>query len=934
MQQSCNAFKHLQNCLLTQKSRRTGSHLQSRPIQQSTIAAGCTRNDGLRRLVTFEPSLPPQTATDFSRQNFALPVVFNQRASLSTGMTSSDDGVMLMRRRQAKGVTDTVQSILEHLRGRNDSSHRNVTLKWYNEKEKYKRQEQWKPQQFAHPTIQSATPNSTAALSSDDANHNKHDPSNNDFRFRHVLTVNAPQQDHLLTCLDDGMETMHVATTHKTDDEFPLDTQSISDGTAYDDNADDQSHVRDTQDALKNGICLLRAMSSNDFDLYDSITDDHDILLDHMDQPTENYTLRQVQDDKTMEVLSISPSENVHKRVAEHDTANFLQEIKFSLRSPSNDTHFCNILLLRVALTMALSHDLVLEALMNIFHRMQLLAGAGAEQMQPNEDTYEIVIHALHKRLRSFTTGTDVIHSSLRNENFGAIWNHYSLLEALQLCDASSHLDLALQLVARISDDNDDRATSIHVPPAVFQILVRMSKRLNRVEDAATVVKICLERHQRRGRYSFSQEEIESVLVNVLRWPDHHRSGQRVGSAPAIHKVLAVLKEFPDFRPGYRFWREAIVVSARGADLDVKRWIMVRDAFQNLSVNVEDYWPDHKLLTIGLKASEALDDASLAADIVRRIAVQGARSMTLKSSTSQFIAADMSTDSLPSQRTGTMDLLSVFDLEKAVMICRHDAAALRSLLESIFDLSGRIPLTFQQYLFELGVKSYAAKHEPETAEALLVTLIDRGFELSEDTYGAVIYAFAKAGQPDQALLFFQDMESGELPCNPGPSSYNGLIVSHLLSHAWSKVFEKYEAMQQKGMLPLPPTHHAALLATYRCGGKETMLDLLDKIVASEAPLSASTCKWAAKIVLELDGKTASLSSDDLQSLIVNAVDDDVAESLRTIMGSWTMAERKEESVATGSISRVEHERKRRQAWAEFLLSLNRHTQLRLQARDI
>jgi hypothetical protein len=548
----------------------------------------------------------------------------------------------------------------------------------------------------------------------------------------------------------------------------------------------------------------------------------------------------------------------------------------------------------------------MLEAMMKAFQQMERLAAAGAE-MVPDNLTYEIVLQALNKRLVDSKTGVRLVRGMMSKPG---VWNQYSLMAAVELCERRNDLKLALAIV---SDIKNNPQTSTAVPARAYQLLIQMAKKDDQIEKAATVVRLCLDEYLKYRGPSAPQHDIDAVLIDAIRWIDRNRSGQRVDNTNSIKKLMDVLEEFPTYKPGFSFWKAVIFASVKGTADNSARWHLVRDAFNRLSHSVPWYWPNHKLLLLGLEASEALRDPAFAADLVNRVARNG-----IAATSKPHISGGSDVEL-------TTDLFSPVDLERAIIICLGDAEAMRSILENIFDLGDRIPALFQRRLYELGVKGYAANREADAAEALLLTLVDRGLDVSEEAFGAVIHAFAVDRQSDRALKMFYDMESGALSCPPGPASYNGMVLSHVLSHSWPDALELYAVMAKDAIDPLSATHHSTLLATFRLFGKEKAVLLLDKLLVSNAHLTEQTYKLAAKIVLDLPGKAEALSSDSLSDRVLDEHGVDSKGVLRDIMGAWRMAEQKQERGASGSLAATELMARRRGAWSQFLTQLVRYT---------
>lgn len=653
---------------------------------------------------------------------------------------------------------------------------------------------------------------------------------------------------------------------------------------------DNQLEQRKLEEIFHSGLVLLRCMSRQEFAAYDlvGVPDVAEASEGVIDSELENGQMKR--DTKTDETWAASIDDSYR-----------------IMNIPNLDIESFNVTLLCMALDTNMSREEILESLMIALQQMNQLVDAGADSLQLDATTYEIILHALNKRVLAFKTGNDLVKELLDKQ---VDWNRHSLMAAVQLCDKRNNMELALRLVTQVSAME---GRSFKIPASVYNLIIKMAKKDGLVDGAMAAVRLCLKEY---AVYRMdSQHDADSVLINAVQWLDRDRSGRSIDTTASIEKLLGLIDEWPSYKPGFKVWKEIIAASAKGAPSNHRRWQLVQTAFRALAADVPGYWPDHRLLLHGIEACHVLNDVSLAADLIHRIANNAPGSIA-KADDDERYSSD--------QRYQSTDLFSVFDLERIVNICLNDSHALRSVMEDIFDLGDRIPLPFRQRLFELGVKGYAANNEPDTAEALLLALCDGGLELGEDAFGAVLHSFVLNKQPDRALQMFHAMESGELTSRPGASSYNGLILAKILAHDWSAAVELYSAMIEVGVTPLPATNHSALLATYRLGGKVKALSFLEGLISSHAHLTISTCNLAAKIALDLAERTETLTSDVLRDRVIEANEAEMKNYLRTIMGSWRLAENQQaihEHGATAAFTPIELEEQRRKAWDVFLKNL-------------
>jgi len=124
---------------------------------------------------------------------------------------------------------------------------------------------------------------------------------------------------------------------------------------------------------------------------------------------------------------------------------------------------------------------------------------------------------------------------------------------------------------------------------------------------------------------------VDHVLIQALRWPARNSRGRKTDTTAYLQQFMTflLLEQQPSrpqppqqqlYIPGPAVWEQCIVSSAKGAPHDPARWHLVRNGFDQWS-RVADpaYRPNHRLLRHGLDVSEALHDASLAADLLFRL---------------------------------------------------------------------------------------------------------------------------------------------------------------------------------------------------------------------------------------------------------------------------------------------------------------------------
>jgi pentatricopeptide repeat protein len=168
----------------------------------------------------------------------------------------------------------------------------------------------------------------------------------------------------------------------------------------------------------------------------------------------------------------------------------------------------------------------------------------------------------------------------------------------------------------------------------------------------------------------------------------------------------------------------------------------------------------------------------------------------------------------------------------------------------------------------------------------LLTLV---LSTSEDLHGAVLYHLVVDDKIEEALDLFGKMEEQQsgLTTTPGTSSYNAILLAHVRSQSWDAALSLYEIMKEKDISANPQTIQSLVLATYKTGGKLSVLTLLESLLATgEAIFDERTVLLAARVLLpdapgSIDGIRSMLRvmGDRNESLKRPALD--LTRSLRT-----------------------------------------------------
>jgi hypothetical protein len=111
---------------------------------------------------------------------------------------------------------------------------------------------------------------------------------------------------------------------------------------------------------------------------------------------------------------------------------------------------------------------------------------------------------------------------------------------------------------------------------------------------------------------------LDEIFVHTIKWPSKNRLSGFIDNSSLIADIISLLENETIYVAGFPVWRELIKTSSFRAKFIPIRWEYVVKSFRYLQVAEPLYWPDHQLLRQGLLASDALVNADLAMDLLRR----------------------------------------------------------------------------------------------------------------------------------------------------------------------------------------------------------------------------------------------------------------------------------------------------------------------------
>jgi hypothetical protein len=501
---------------------------------------------------------------------------------------------------------------------------------------------------------------------------------------------------------------------------------------------------------LHSCLALLRAMSRNDW----AVVDDQSLLLtSDADENDEEHATHESSLDPGQ---SFTSSNKGLQEKDDHDYNSINNETSlddvddelfWTLRQlkrgdvavESIDDY--NLVLARIGLAAELNHDDILEAIFDTLHQIKSAAAAKTSTVNisgPNATTYEILLLIMIKRLGAFRSALDLVRRDMIHQTSSSPFSSHlctttTLEAAIQLCEKSGDLDLARKLwripksknVAHDADaSKDNDRIEVRRTNRAHHSMLNMFKAVDARDEAIESLRTSLRDNDRE-----INSGLDRVFVNAINWPNRNRKGEPIDNLPVLVSILDILNENTLYIPDVSVLKQLLISVSRGAELENhKRWKVVQRIFRKIASSYSAFHVDEGLMSIGLEASEALLDSTLAAEMVTRM-LDGefghGRIGVMMTQTNHFAHHELSsktTNRLPSSRS----------ILKAMDICVGcgDAASSRRILdcaETHYD-AAQIPKAIRQRLFVSTLKVCATVGQGQLAEQLLSTMLSRDLE--------------------------------------------------------------------------------------------------------------------------------------------------------------------------------------------------------------
>ncbi|KAL3903700.1 MAG: hypothetical protein SGARI_005257, partial [Bacillariaceae sp.] len=304
--------------------------------------------------------------------------------------------------------------------------------------------------------------------------------------------------------------------------------------------------------------------------------------------------------------------------------------------------------------------------------------------------------------------------------------------------------------------------------------------------------------HKLNDARILSRDAEDKLLMSICRWPKTTRQGNFVNLSSFLLDILSMVKEMVAYgqKPGLSVWMSLINNMNVTAQKDPSLWNHIASAMKAVLDLHPQYNFGGKLAIIGLNASIAGEDASLAAVILQRMAQKNRRNPPLHQSDGRIDNMDPPS-SIP------------FAVVKSAMeLClqQSDAASAEIIFSSIKGLEA---------YYRDGIL-----HELESLENL---------------YGAVLHSLVLHNRQDEAEALVHSMESGDdgMDVTPGTSCYDALLVGRVRSHDWEAAIGIYDTMKERGVSMGPQTIQGLVLAHQQIGGKEAVVSAMEEILRND-----------------------------------------------------------------------------------------------------
>ena len=237
----------------------------------------------------------------------------------------------------------------------------------------------------------------------------------------------------------------------------------------------------------------------------------------------------------------------------------------------------------------------------------------------PDESTFRILLKAYNGRLMAYSEAIKLSKSIILNPRVDHDSDSITsevLYEGLKACRIKMDLASARMMMDAVVALSENGIGSFR--PSLGSVMMMLD--MLRVKDCRSEALDFVEKLERRRM--ISQKAQDKVLLSLCGWPTHSSSGERIDLssfyADVMSRMETTTREYKRRRCGIHVWAKLIERMEVAAKFDPSLWRSIVRAIKTVSVVYPDNFFNWKLTTIGLEAARLTDDASMAADILRR----------------------------------------------------------------------------------------------------------------------------------------------------------------------------------------------------------------------------------------------------------------------------------------------------------------------------
>mmetsp|Transcript_2303 Transcript_2303/g.3233 ORF Transcript_2303/g.3233 Transcript_2303/m.3233 type:complete len:644 (+) Transcript_2303:588-2519(+) len=409
-----------------------------------------------------------------------------------------------------------------------------------------------------------------------------------------------------------------------------------------------------------------------------------------------------------------------------------------------------------------------------------------------------------------------------------------------------------------------------------FCSLLKMYQEEDERKGAIRIVRQCIEENGNtnpRGTNFF--------LLSAISWPEKNRDGKKAELLSYFNDLLDVLEyyEYYDgkshYYPGFQVWKALMLATSRGTSNRAKaeRKIVQRCSKAFLKfvkgkghkavTNDEDR---HILFKIGLEAAESQGDAQLALDITSW-------------AENKNVMDSVSCETLHKIVTP----IPLIAYSRAVSVCVNSGKP--DLAEQVLDGAYNSIVKCETRYWQLNnlsrvcasvIAGYAARGDSEGATRILKKMKNfYKIKPCEHVNAAYIHALAASRKHNEAVaaldsVLSQSKDSGE-KISLTSECFAACMGSAMRLKNWQQVFDLNEKMISNGIKPDSSTLEAVILASSRQGGREMVLDTVDKALRSKYPMNNQIFEACSKVILPqyILGSSSNMNRSKLDNIRLN-----------------------------------------------------------------